>query len=271
MNATISTPTSAAVTAPVAIPLNLPAPFKAFFTTREGGTSRGNYDSLNMALHVGDDPRRVRENRKIALGAYGLSSAKMIVAEQVHGSEATLVDLRDAGRGSFSHADAIEGTDALVTKTAGIPLVALSADCVLLALADPQAKILAVVHAGWRGLAAGVIENTVNLMISAGAKPERMHVAGTPAIDRCCFEVGNEVAKALGEDCVVGRNGDKAHVELLTAASKRLESHGISWENTRLAPVCTCCGAEQYFSHRRTTKAGEKHCGRMALVAWMDK
>jgi len=255
--------------AAVGLELPLPAPFKAVFTTRLGGVSKGNYESLNSALHVGDDPRRVRENRQLTLASWKLNAAKMVVAQQVHGAEATLVSMQDAGRGSFSHADAIEGCDALVTRASGIPLMSLSADCLLLALGDPQAKVLAVLHGGWRGLAAGVIQNTIELMKSAGAKPERIHAAGTPAIGPCCFEVGSEVVQALGDDCVARRDNDKAWIDLNLAASQRLINAGIPESQIKLASDCTCCREDMFFSHRRSTRLGEKHTGRMALIGWM--
>jgi YfiH family protein len=264
-------------TAPLAThqKLPMPGPFNAIFTQRAGGQSKGLYDSLNMALHVGDDPRRVRANRQIVLNACGLSGTQPIIAAQVHGSEVALVTDDDAGRGNFSHADAIEGSDALVTKANGVPLISLSADCLSLVLGDPQAKVLAVLHGGWRGLAAGVIQNTVAQMVASGAKPERIFVAGTPAIGPCCFEVGHDVAAALeaSDDCVVNKTSDKVWIDLQRVALNRLKQASIPESQIHLSETCTCCqrdGSESlYFSHRRSTRAGEKHTGRMALVAWM--
>ncbi|HYF50330.1 MAG TPA: polyphenol oxidase family protein [Planctomycetota bacterium] len=256
-------------TAVNALDLPLPEPFKAVFTTRHGGMSKGNYESLNLALHVGDDPRRVRDNRRLAFTAHKLDSSRLIVAQQIHGAEAAIVSASDAGRGSFSHADAIEGCDAIVTRAANLPLMNLSADCLLLALGDPQAKVLAVLHGGWRGIAAGIIQNTITLMRSAGAKPERIHVAGTPAIGRCCFEVGSDVVQTLGPDCVVRTENEKSFIDLNRAALKRLTSAGVPEQQIQLSSDCTCCREDLFFSHRRCSKAGEKHTGRMALIAWM--
>ena len=249
----------------------MPGPFNAVFTQRTGGQSKGFFDSLNMALHVGDDPRRVRANRQSVLNACGLSGAQPIIAAQVHGSEVAFVTDDDAGRGNFSHADAMEGVDALVTCSSAQPLISLSADCLLLVLGDPQAKVLAVLHGGWRGLAAGVIHNTVAQMLAVGAKPERIFVAGTPAIGPCCFETGHEVAAALNasEDCVVNKTADKVWIDLQRVALNRLKQELIPESQIQLSKACTCCDESLYFSHRRSTRAGEKLTGRMALVAWM--
>lgn len=248
----------------------LPAPFRAVFSSREGGTSSGAYNSFNMALHVGDDPRRVRENRTELLQRFGLDPKRAVVAEQTHGANAVLVDEADAGCGTFSHKDAINGTDALVTTTPGLPLLCMSADCLLLALCEPQAKVIAVVHAGWRGLAAGVIENTIKLLIENGAQPELITGSGTPSIGPCCFEVGPEVAAALGEENAATSLDGKVSYDLRAAATRQLLAAGVSAGNVQIDPSCTCCREDQFFSHRRTTRAGGKHTGRMGLLAWIE-
>lgn len=246
--------------------LEMPAPFAAAFSLRPGGTSKAPYDSLNMALHVGDDPRRVRDNRQQLFSALGWPLERAVVAQQIHGTAAVVVDESDAGRGTFSHGDAISGADALITRTPNLPLVCFSADCVLLALADPAAKILAVLHAGWRGMAEGIIENTIQQMCDIGAAPERLHVASGAFIQPCCFEVGNEVVAALGKVHALERDG-RTFLDLASVSEWRLERCGVRRENVRFDARCSCCESELFFSHRRTTKSSGKHTGRMALVA----
>ena len=126
-------------------------------TTRHGGVSTGAYESLNLGLHVGDDPTRVVRNRERAANAFGVDLNDLVFAEQVHGARATVVDRDDRGRGTRDQADAVAATDILVTTSAGVVPVMLVADCLPLALVDPDAKVLATVHAGWRGTAAGVV------------------------------------------------------------------------------------------------------------------
>jgi YfiH family protein len=242
------------------------APFRSLFTTRIAGTSGGAYDSLNLALHVGDDPRRVRENRRLVFDASGLNSTQAVVAQQVHGGSVAVVGEEDAGCGCFSHADAVPGVDALVTRAKNLPLMCFSADCLLVALSDPQAGVLALLHAGWRGMAAGVIENTINTMHDQGADPSRIHAVGGPSIGPCCFEVGAEVVSALGAEHVAQQLEQKALYDLRKAAQSRLELSGV--RHVHIDPTCTCCRADLFFSHRRATRKEERNTGRMAMVAW---
>ena len=249
----------------------LPSPFRTAFTLRAGGSSNAPYESLNMGLHVGDDPRRVRANRTRALSSLGLDGNRSVTAQQIHGAACVQTGCVDAGRGWFSHADALEGVDALVTRDRRLPLMCLNADCLLLALGDPQSGVLGVLHAGWRGMAAGVIENTVATILSMGAKSGQIHARGGPSIGPCCFEVGNEVVDALGADCAIFQDGKKPMFDLRAAALKRLEKCGLSRANVQIDSACTCCDPAQFFSHRRATRGENKQqTGRMALIAWID-
>lgn len=241
-------------------------PFRSLFTTRIAGTSNGAYDSLNLALHVGDDPRRVRENRRLIFDASGLNSSLAVIAQQVHGASVAVVSEDDAGCGCFSHADAIPGVDALVTRSKNLPLMCFSADCLLLGLSDPKAGVLAILHAGWRGMAAGVIENTISTMRDQGADPANIHAVGAPSIGPCCFEVGSEVVSALGAEHVAQPLDTKAMYNLRKAAQSRLEFSGV--RHLHIDATCTCCRGDLFFSHRRAVRKGEKHTGRMAMVVW---
>ena len=126
-------------------------------TTRHGGMSVTPYDTLNLGLHVGDRPDAVVGNRARAAAAFGVGLDTLVFARQVHGASAALVGPDDRGRGTTAEDDAIPDTDILVTTTPGVTLVILVADCVPLALVDPDAGVLAAVHAGWRGTAAGAV------------------------------------------------------------------------------------------------------------------
>lgn len=119
-------------------------------TTRHGGVSEGPYDSLNLGLHVGDDADRVLTNRALAARRFGVALDTMVFAQQVHGAGAALVGVAERGRGTTGLDDAVPSADILVTAAAETTLVMLVADCVPLALIDPEARVLAAVHAGWR-------------------------------------------------------------------------------------------------------------------------
>jgi len=116
-------------------------------TTRHGGVSEGAHGTLNLALHVGDDPERVIVNRERAAHAFGVELDDLVFAEQVHGVGSAIVGALERGRGTRGMDDAISSTDILVTTDQGTTLAILVADCVPIALLDPEARVLAVVHA----------------------------------------------------------------------------------------------------------------------------
>jgi hypothetical protein len=166
-------------------------------TTRIGGVSTGPYESLNLGLHVDDDPDAVVENRRRAVAALGATLDDLVVAEQVHGARAAIVTARDRGRGARSVTDAIAGADALVTAGPGPVLAMLVADCVPVVLVDPTAGVLACVHAGWRGTAARVLDSALHAMGTLGSRPGQVTAAIGPAVSADRYQVGAEVAGAL--------------------------------------------------------------------------
>lgn len=131
---------------------------RVVMTTRAGGISRPPYDSLNLGAHVGDVPERVRLNRLHVQDFLGRGLREPVVAEQVHGTRAAAVGELHAGTRWQRPEKSLDATDALVTATPRLPLVTLVADCVPIALVDPVRHVAAVVHAGWRGAAAGVLD-----------------------------------------------------------------------------------------------------------------
>jgi copper oxidase (laccase) domain-containing protein len=138
-------------------------------TTRNGGVSSGPYASLNLGLHVGDEAADVLENRRRAAAALDADPADFVFCIQAHGPNVQVVTASDRGRGALTQQDAIAGTDALVTRDAGVVLTVMVADCVPIVLYDPVAHVLACVHAGWRGTVARVSEAAVESMRSLGS------------------------------------------------------------------------------------------------------
>jgi len=229
-----------------------PSRIRAFVTTRAGGVSEGDYASMNLGLSSGDDPGRVRRNREILREV--LPDEPRWLA-QMHG-----VDVADADA-------AEEGirprADASVARTAGRVCAVLTADCMPLLLCDAGGGGVAVAHAGWRGLAAGVVENTVR---SLGAK-ETLAWMG-PAIGPKAFEVGPEVREAfLQQDAAAGaafasHRPGKYMADLYLLARQRLAKAGV----TRVygGGFCTYTENERFFSYRR-----RKESGRMGAFIWM--
>src|SRR5262245_28609018 len=153
----------------------------AVVTTRHGGVSSGPYESLNLGMFVGDDLDLVIENRRRAVGAVDAELDDVVVGEQTHSTTASVVGLDDRGRGAGTPEGAVPGTDALVTDAPGIVLMILTADCTPMVLFDPRARVLACVHAGWRGTTGGIVSATLAVMARLGAHVPDVVAAIGPA------------------------------------------------------------------------------------------
>jgi polyphenol oxidase len=237
----------------------------AVVTTRAGGVSTGAYSSLNLGLHVGDDRDAVIENRIRAAGAVGLALDDLVFVDQVHGRTVAVVGSSDRGRGAHSLSGDLVQADALVTTTADVGLVVMVADCVPIVLVDPDARVLACVHAGWRGTVARVTDAAVSTMVDHGAEPARIVACLGPAIGADRYEVGDEVAEAArsGLDSVDGvlfRSGDRWRFDLWAANRQLLQGAGVPAGNIAVAPDPT--GDHRFFSDR-----AERPCGRFAAIA----
>jgi YfiH family protein len=207
-----------------------PGPYVVAFTTRVGGVSEAPYDSLNLGAR-GDDPARVAENRRIACEALGLEAARLSINRQRHSPTVHRAEpgLRD------------EPGDGLWSDEPGQPMLALAADCVPIAVvATAGPPRLAVLHAGWRGLAEGVVAAGVRALGGAPAAA----VVG-PAVGPCCYEVGPEVAERFDPDLT--RDGI---LDLWSAAERALRTAGVA--RVERVDLCTRCNPELFFSHRRS-------------------
>jgi len=243
-------------------------PVDALVTTRGGGVSDGPYASLNLGLHVGDDPGRVHENRQRAAAALGLELSDLVFGAQAHGRKVAVVDAAHRGRGSVALEDAVADVDALVTATPGVGLVALVADCVPLVLYEPVAQVVACVHAGWRGTVARVVDAAVLAMGSLGARPERILAGIGPAIAPDRYKVGPEVADAVlacfagpATDLVWPDGTGRWHLDLVAANHRTLIEAGVPEANIEACGVATGEGTP-FFSDRTV-----RPCGRFAALA----
>ncbi|HKG10332.1 MAG TPA: polyphenol oxidase family protein [Gaiellaceae bacterium] len=207
-----------------------PGPYRVAFSTREGGVSEGAYASLNLGLLTKDEPANVEENRRRLCAEIDADPALLALNRQVHG---TTVRRASAG-------DRHERADGLWTDKAGVPMLAMTADCVPVALVRTNGDTpgLAILHVGWRGLADGVIASGVEAL---GGRPA---AAIGPAIGPCCYEIGREVAALFDADLVRGRK-----LDLWTAVERTLQAAGV--QEVERTDVCTSCHPELFFSHRR--------------------
>jgi hypothetical protein len=238
-------------------------------TKRHGGVSRDAYGSLNLGLHVGDDPRRVITNRERAAEAFGVPLEGIVFAEQVHGSGVVVVGPGERGRGTRVLDDAISSTDILVTRELDTTLAILVADCVPLALLDPMARVLAAVHAGWRGTAAQVSAKALHAMAALGASADRVVAFIGPGAHPSRYQVDEEVYRALAEAVaphallpeVARPDGPgRWRVDLMAANHQQLVLAGVAPAHILDCGVTTA--DDDYFSHRAASP-----CGRFALFA----
>lgn len=208
----------------------------ALFTTRRGGVSEGPFASLNLGLLTDDAPENVRENRA---RVERLTGGRLAQARQVHGADVIEAD-----------PEHVAAADGQVTTRPGVAAIALVADCLPIALVAPEG--IGMIHAGWRGLAGGVIGNGVAALRERGAG--RIAAAIGPGAGPCCYEVGEEVHAAFGTS---GRT-----VDLKAIARERLEAAGV--ETVHDCGLCTMHDPERFFSHRRDRGV----TGRQAGIAW---
>ncbi|HZT17402.1 MAG TPA: polyphenol oxidase family protein [Gaiellaceae bacterium] len=204
------------------------------FTTRAGGVSDGVYASLNLGAGTGDDLERVEENRRRVCERLDLDSSRLAFNRQVHSP--TVHRAHAGARG--------EPGDGLWTDEPALPILAFAADCLPIAVARTAGKrALTVLHAGWRGLAEGVVAAGVAAL---GDGPKAAVIG--PAIGPCCYEVGEEVARLFDRDLVRRRR-----LDLWEAAERSLREAGV--ECVERVDLCTRDHPELFFSHRRDGRA----------------
>ncbi|WP_323017194.1 peptidoglycan editing factor PgeF [Castellaniella sp.] len=236
-------------------------------TWRAGGVSAAPWDSLNLGLHVGDDPAAVQENR--ARVQAGLPAAPLWL-DQVHGTTVWHADEAVAAEPAGLTALGVAPcADAAITASRGLPLAIMTADCLPVVLADDAGTVLGVAHAGWRGLAAGVLENTLAAMQRRAASARGWRAWIGPGIGPDVFEVGDEVRAAFAAEDA-GAAGCFAPsvraghwlADLAGLAERRLAQAGVA--RVELSGECTYRQAERYFSYRRQARTG-----RQATLAWL--
>lgn len=236
-----------------------PANACAFSTTRAGGVSAAPYATMNLGRNSGDDPAALAENRR---RFESFVPDRPAALRQVHG----------AGVAILRRARPIASApvaDAAVTRERGVVCAILTADCLPVLLADRAGTAVGVAHAGWRGLAAGVLEATVAAMCNLGAEPGGLAAWLGPAIGPSAFEVGEDVFSAFcGKDpraaeFFVPHRPGKWHADLYGLARQRLARQGVT--DVHGGGLCTFTDRARFFSFRR-----ERESGRMATAIWLD-
>lgn len=235
----------------------------AHFARRTGGVSSAPFDRLNLGFSTGDDPDAVIENRQRVADAARAPLDRWVVPGQVHGADVWTATARDAGAGARAPADQVAPHDAVYLPETGLFALALSADCPLIVVVDPERRRAGVAHAGWRGTVAGVIGHLLATFDAAGSPRSSLWAAIGPGIGGCCYPVGDEVFAALAgrPGFETARQGQRLDLR----AIHRAELEGAGLAGVTQVPDCSACRPDLYFSHRRD----DGRTGRNgAIVGW---
>jgi YfiH family protein len=232
-----------------------PGPYTVAFSTRIGGVSAGPYESLNLGIMTADDPQRVVENRRRLAAEVEIDPGRARMAWQRHGAEVR----KASPEGILTPGTQHEACDGFWSDEPGQGMMLVTADCVPLAIARANGArpALAVLHVGWRGLLAGIVENGVRAL---GDGP--LAAAVGPGIGPCCYEVGAEVSEPFRERFGAEVTPD-GKLDLWRSAELALRDAGV--EAVERTDLCTFCHPELFFSHRRDQGV----TGRQAGLVWL--
>jgi len=230
------------------------------FFTRQGGVSAGIYASLNCGLGSADHRAAVAQNRARVAGELGIAPDRLVAPYQIHSANVVVAE-RPWRPGSDA-----PRADAVVTRREDLAVGVSTADCAPVLFAEPQARVVAAAHAGWRGALSGIIEATVAAMEGLGAERGHISAAIGPTISQGAYEVGDEfMDRFLAADAENARffstgPGDRPHFDLAGFLRARLKAAGIGALHD--LGLCTYDDEARFFSYRRSTHRGEPDYGR---------
>ena len=229
-----------------------------FVSTRSGGLSPTPYESLNLGFHVGDTPETVLQNRKRLAANIGIPLSDFTISKQVHSGTVTIITEEMRGYGTADLDTAVEATDAMITNVPRLCLTVLAADCVLVLFYDPHKKVIAAVHAGWRGTVKLAAQKTAEtLKQEFDCNPTDILVGIGPSIGPCHYEVGPDVISQV-KDTFGSTDGyisaetsdGKGYFNLWEANKRQVIEAGIPAQNIEVAQICTYCNVHLFFSER---------------------
>ncbi|MRR17204.1 MAG: peptidoglycan editing factor PgeF [Deltaproteobacteria bacterium] len=223
------------------------------FCTRRGGASREDYKSLNMSFREGDEELRVLANWEKLSAAFAIPIENFLVLNQVHGDNIFVIKPHGD---YFTSRDALN-YDAIVTSRTDLAICVKTADCVPVFLVDRMRKVIAAVHAGWRGSALEITAKSIRLMQNQyGTKPRDLLAAIGPSIGSCCYEVDAAAADAFrsknkaADFLLPGKRKGRWILDLVEANRRQILDCGVPDTQIETAGLCTACHPDAFFSHR---------------------
>ena len=217
-------------------------------------------------LHYGyaDMSLKAVRERKAYIESFNINSDQIVLSQQEHSNNVTIVDYKDKGRGVTDKKMAIKNNDGLITKEDDIYLGVFTADCIPVSFYDPIRKIVGIAHAGWRGTVSNIVEQVIETFLKLGSQPENIIAYLGPAISSCCYEVSRakddrvrQFQKVFGDKVVINRD-NKIYLDLVTAITTQLKQAGVSVGNIEKSEICTSCSSGYNLpSYHRDKEKGE--------------
>ena len=243
-----------------------------FCTDREGGASVGNYASMNMSPFSGDQPENVAFNQSKLCDKLGISSERLIIPYQTHGTEIHEIDESFIDLSKKEKYQALYGTDALITRLPNICIGVTTADCVPILFFDPVRHVIAVAHAGWRGTCNRIGKKTIHSLIdNYQCNPADILVSIGPSISPDVYEIGKEVMDNFANEGfdlskIISHRSESIYLDLWKANKLSLESAGVKSEHIEISRICTFTEHNRFFSARRLgLKSGRMLSGIMLI------
>jgi len=229
-----------------------------FVTTRKGGCSNNQYESLNLGFGTEDETGNVLKNRILLSEELGIPLDWFIFPQQTHSNNVVVVGIEKMGNGASKKDNAIPNTDALITNTKNVCIVVQVADCVPILLYDYSKRVVACIHAGWRGTSNKISEVTIRRMQKEfGCEISNIIAAIGPSIGKCCYEVGEEVVtkfKDIGLNETITKSNGGYMLDLKIANYIQLVRAGIINKNIEISGFCSYCNNDFFYSSRRDNR-----------------
>ena len=239
-----------------------------FSSTRGGGSSTGNYTSLNLGLNSGDERGSVLLNRNHLCSALGIGDDRILFPKQTHTATVKVISDSFLSASLEDQKKYLFETDALITGLSGICVAVKTADCVPVLLFDPTQKVVAAIHAGWRGTAQGIVSETIRIMVEEfGSNPSELVAGIGPSISPEVYEVGEDVHSQFDPAFYSNTNpikADKRLLDLWKANRDQLIKAGVPPDQIEIAGICTLSDPARFYSARRDgAKTGRMGTGIM--------